>query len=174
MSAEDHHTGGFMKFPQFAGALVLCMVGGCNPGNPAAPADPQDERFSLSNGILVSGVHARLDITPGVVERTATFTATLTLTNQSAVAASWTSGMGCLAFLNVYRNEQRVPLRGTDFACLAVVSHRMLLPGESLAHSWQLVAQTTDGSRVQPGEYILEADPVVASRVTFRQPFTVR
>jgi hypothetical protein len=101
--------------------------------------------------------------------------ARLTLTNTSAVPADWTSGYGCLAFLNVYdASGARVPVRGTDFGCLAVVTNRRVAPGESVTGRWELVARTTEGPALQPGTYVLEADPAIEAQVRFRRAVTIR
>jgi hypothetical protein len=55
-----------------------------------------------------------------------------------------------------------------------VVTSRVLAAGESQHMTWELVAQTTDGTPLQPGSYVLEADPVISSRVTLQHPLVIR
>jgi hypothetical protein len=139
------------------------------PGAADCP-DPAAEPPS----ILVGGIRATLVVDPVEVERTHPFRAHLTLRNTLATRATWTSGMGCIAFLNVYRDGARVPLRGTDFGCLAVITVHTLEPGESRTTSWDLIAQTTDGSALEPGDYVFEADPVLAEGLTLQHPLVFR
>jgi hypothetical protein len=158
-------------------AMILIMVlltGACESLRVMAPPAQQLPNTGNTSEIMVGGIRATLTLEPAVVERTHSFRVTLTLRNTLSTASSWTSGMGCIAFLNVWRDGQRVPLGGTDFACLAVVTIRTLQPGETLVTSWDLVAQTTDGSPLLTGEYIFEADPVLSSRQTLRHRFLVR
>jgi hypothetical protein len=134
-----------------------------------------DAQFNRANQgeIVVGGIRAVLEV-PAQVERTHAFTARVTLTNTLSSPATWTSGMPCIAFLNVYRAGERVPLQGTDFGCLGVVTIRELAAGESLTTEWRLVAQTTDGTPLQPGTFTFEADPVIASQQTLRRKLMVR
>jgi hypothetical protein len=111
---------------------------------------------------------------PREVERTHPLVARLTLTNTRRQPAAWTSGASCLAFLGVYRGAGRYPFRGTDYACLAVVSTWTIAPGDSLVSEWVVQAQTTDGTPLEAGEYVLEADLIPASGLKLRRAFTVR
>jgi hypothetical protein len=140
----------------------------------AAPATGEAGVGAEQRVIVVDGIHAALEVAPSEVERTFPFRAQLTLTNTTATPSTWTSGSSCLAFLNVYRGDARIPLRGTDYGCLAVITTHTLAPGQSKTANWDLVAQTTDGSALTPGEYVLEADPVISSRQTLRQRLIIR
>jgi hypothetical protein len=148
------------------------VLAGCN-GIEVLGSARQDSA-AAGNEIVVDGIRAVLVLEPSDVQRTHPFTARLTLTNTLAQPATWTSGMGCLAFLNVYHDNRRIPLRGTDFACLAVVTARVLGPGESLSVTWDLVAQTTDGTPLRTGRYIFEADPVLRNRLTLQHRLVIR
>jgi hypothetical protein len=154
-------------------ALAL-LAGACESVRMAGPAARQDPVGSDARELVVNGIRASLELEPAEVERTHPFRATLTLRNTQATPATWTGGMGCIAFLNVYRRGERVPLRGTDFVCTGVVTTRMLQPGESYVTSWNLVAQTTDGTPLMPGEYVFEADPVLASGKTLQHVLGIR
>jgi hypothetical protein len=164
-----------MKWRDLAAlAVTVGMLGACAAADMVASGEQYD-RAGVQEHAAQDSIRAVLIVSPTAVERTHTFTARLTLTNVRDVPVVWTSGAGCLAFLNVHdASGRRVPFRGTDFACLAVAVAHVLEPGESLSHTWQLVAQTTDGTPLVPGLYVLEADPVVRDRITFRQPFTIR
>jgi predicted small secreted protein len=153
-------------------AVAAGVLAGCN-GAEVLGAARQDSAAAGAE-IVVDGIRAMLVVTPAEVQRTHPFTARLTLTNTLATPATWTSGMGCIAFLNVYRDNVRIPLRGTDFACLAVVTARVLAPGESLTTSWDLVAQTTDGTPLKTGNYVFEADPILKNRLTLKHPLVIR
>jgi hypothetical protein len=155
-------------------ALILAAAG-CS-GIGVSGIDSAQAGAGARDEIVVNGIRAVLHVAPTEVERTHAFSASMTLTNTLATPATWTSGMGCMAFLNVYRSgsDERIPLRGTDFGCLAVVTTRELAPGESQTAVWDLVAQTTDGTALPPGTYTLEADPVLAGRQTLRHDFRIR
>jgi hypothetical protein len=126
--------------------------------------------------IVVNGIRAVLHVAPTEVERTHAFSASMTLTNTRAKPATWTSWSGCPARLNVYRSgsDERIPLHGTEFGCLAAVITFELAPGQSQTFVWDLVAQTTNGTALPPGTYTLEADPVNAARQTLRHEFRIR
>jgi hypothetical protein len=140
----------------------------------AAPATGEAGVGGEQRVIVVGGIRATLALAPNDVERTYPFRAQLTLTNTTATTSTWTSGSSCLAILNLYRGAARIPLRGTDYGCLAVITTHTLAPGESKTASWDLVAQTTDGSALIPGEYVLEADPLISSRQTLRHRLIIR
>lgn len=126
------------------------------------------------NEATVDGIRATLSLNPFEVERTQKFTARLTLTNTGSQTATWTSGSGCLAFLNVYRGEERIPFKGTDFGCFAVVTSRQIAPGASLVQEYSLQAQRTDGVPLAPGEYRLQADMATASHLKLEHRLVVK
>jgi hypothetical protein len=154
--------------------IVIAAAVGCQGIVDADPlravrVGPADEAVLVMNGIRAS-----LSVTPTSVAAGEAFEATMTLTNTLPHAATWTSGMGCLAFLDVLSDGVRVPARGTDFGCLGVVTIRELAAREAIAQTWQLAAATTDGNPLAPGSYRLRADPVIADHRTLSVPFTVR
>jgi hypothetical protein len=153
--------------------LLTCLVtSACTNADPLASQHAQSTK--ADSELLAGGILATLTLEPSAVQRTHSFTVTMTLRNTTAAPAVWTSGMGCLAFLNVYdRSGQRVPLHGTNYACLAVVTNRTLAPGESLSHTWEVVAQTVEGQPLLVGEYVLEADPVLADGRTLRHSLRI-
>jgi hypothetical protein len=155
-------------------AVLLAGAPGCAGG--VGPEPREEERSSVlpHQEVVHDGIRARLSLDRTEVERTRSLVARLTLTNTRGQTATWTSGAGCLAFLGVYRGARRYPFRGTDFACLAVVSTWAIAPGDSLVREWVLQAQTTDGTPLPAGEYVLEADLISASGLKLRRAFTVR
>ena len=158
------------------GALMLVLaVTACN--SPLLDVRSEADRQVVADGkneVIVNGVRATLSLDPSEVARTHSFTARLSLTNTASHTATWTSGSGCLAFLNVYRGGERVPLEGADFGCIAVVSSWRIAPGASLAHEYLLRAQRTDGAPLAPGVYRLEADLNTASGLKLEHRLVVK
>jgi hypothetical protein len=155
-------------------AVLLAGAPGC--AGVVGPEPREEERRSAlpQQEAVLDGIRARLSLDRTGVERTHSLVARLTLTNTRRQEATWTSGASCLAFLGVYRGAERYPFRGTDYACLAVVSTWTIAPGDSLVSEWVLQAQTTDGTPLQAGEYVLEADLISTSGLKLRRAFTVR
>ena len=158
------------------GALILLLaMSACNSSllDPESGADRQ-ELLEGKNEALVNGIRATLSLEPFEVDRNQSFTARLSLTNLGSQTATWTSGYGCLAFLNVYRGEERIPLKGTDFGCRAVVTPRQIAPGASLVQEYSLRAQRTDGAPLATGEYRLQADMATAGRTKLEHRLVVK
>lgn len=163
------------------GSAALCLlilvlaVSACN-SSLLDLGSQADRRAGLDgkNEVMVKGIRATLSLNPSRVERTYSFTARVSLTNTESRAVTWTSGYGCLAFLNVYRSGDRIPLKGTDFGCLAVLGAWTIAPGDSLVQEYSLRAQRTDGAPLAPGDYRLEADFNTASGLKLEHRFVVK
>lgn len=157
------------------GALILVLaVPACNSSLLDLGSEADRQVVEGKNEAMVNGIRATLSLHPAEVERTHGFTARLSLTNTGSQTATWTSGYGCLAFLNVYQGEERIPLKGTDFGCFAVVTSRQIAPGASLVQEYSLVAQRTDGASLARGEYRLQADMVTASHTKLEHRLVVK
>ncbi|MDQ4076589.1 MAG: hypothetical protein M3220_10135 [Chloroflexota bacterium] len=155
--------------------LMLAVVPGCHSSllDLGSEADRQGV-VDGKNEVMVNGIRVTLSLSPSEVERTYSFTARVSLTNTGSQTATWTSGYGCLAFLNVYRSGERIPLKGTDFGCIAAVGSWQIAPGDSLVGEYPLRAQRTDGAPLAPGEYRLEADLNTASGLTLEHRLVVK
>jgi hypothetical protein len=153
--------------------LVLAVTG-CNSSLVDLGSEAERQAIEGKNEVIVNGIRATLSLDPSQVERTQKFAARLTLTNTGSQTATWTSGHGCLAFLNVYRGEERVPFKGTDFGCIAVITSRQIAPGASLVQEYSLQAQRTDGAPVAPGEYRLQADLATSSHLKLEHRLVVK
>lgn len=158
------------------GALILVVaVAACNSS--LLHLESEADRQGVVNGkneAVVNGIRARLSLNPAEVERTHGFTARVSLTNTGSRTATWTSGYGCLAFLNAYRSGERIPLKGTDFGCIAAGGAWSIAPGDSLVQEYPLRAQRTDGAPLVPGEYRLEADLHTAGGLKLEHGLTVK
>lgn len=157
------------------GVLTLVLaVTGCNASLVDLESEADRKAIEGKNEVVVNGIRATLSLNPSEVERTQKFTARLTLTNTGSQTTTWTNGAGCLAFLNVYRGEERVQFKGTDFGCTAVVTSRQIAPGASLVQEYSLQAQRTDGAPLAPGEYRLQADLITANGIKLEHGFVVK
>jgi hypothetical protein len=123
------------------------------------PLDPARSAATLQGSELVVGeFRIRLALDPAVVERTEAFTARLQITNTSTRPAVWTSGYGCIAMLDVFRGEERIPLIGTDFGCIAATGSWPIAAGATLEADWFVHASRKDGLPVPTGEYLFVAN----------------
>jgi hypothetical protein len=84
--------------------LIMGALCGCAAADMVA-GEQNNHAARPQQTMLGGSITAALTVTPAAVQRTYPFTARLTLTNTSTVAATWTSGSGCLAFLNVYNGQ---------------------------------------------------------------------
>jgi hypothetical protein len=168
-----------MRFPPLARAALLAglLLGSSGCASLVGPEEERREtqvRRDSPHEVVVDAVRARLSLDRTEIERTHPFVARLALTNPGSAPATWTSGASCLAFLDVYRDEKRYSFRGTDYACLAVVSSWEIAPGDSLVHEWTLHALTTDDTPLEAGEYLLVADLIRGSGLRLERSFSVR
>ena len=159
----------------FSALTLVLALAGCDLSllDPGSEADRQ-VLSEAKNMATVNGIRVTLSLDPSEVERTHSFTARLSLTNTQSEMATWTNGASCLAVLNVYRGEERIPVKGTDFGCRAVVTSRRIAPGASLVHEYSLRAQRTDGAPLAPGEYRLQADLITANHLKLEHRLVVK
>ena len=158
----------------FSALTLVLALAGCDLSllDPGSEADRQ----ALSEGknvATVNGIRATWSLDRSEVMRGQSFTARLSLTNTGSQTATWTSSYGCLAFLNIYRGGERIPVKGTDFLCGAAVTSRQIAPGAAV-QEYSLQAQRTDGVPLAPGEYGLVADLNSASGLKLEQTLVVK
>jgi hypothetical protein len=114
--------------------------------------------LACSDGVSVSeAIETSLSVTPQTVESGSPFGATLTIRNGSGIPLGLVSGASCISFLSVEEAPWGDPVEGTDFGCLTVITEFRFRPGETRVWSWDLVARTSSGQALAPGEYHLEA-----------------
>ena len=118
------------------------------------------------------GTEVSFSVSPGEVGPGAPFGATLAIKNVSGAPLKLVSGMGCISYLAVDEAPWDAPVKGTSFACLAVITEFLFRAGETLSWSWDLAAETSSGQALAPGDYHLEAVLNVSGldhpRATFR------
>ena len=159
----------------FSALTLVLALAGCDSS--LLDLGSEADRQALSEGknvATVNGIRVTWSLDRSEVMRGQSFTARLSLTNTGSQTATWTSSYGCLAFLNIYRGGERIPVKGTDFLCGAVVTSRQIAPGAALVQEYSLQAQRTDGVPLAPGEYRLVADLNSASGLTLEQTLVVK
>lgn len=155
------------RLPLFATIAILAaivLLSGCDA---LYLTDPGDESCDIRDH---ADVCVHLDV-PAAVGETDTLVARLTYTNLRPVPVTVTSGMGCNAFVGVYRDTVRIPFPATDYACTAAVTSWTLEGHETRTDTWSL-AIGEDATPLEPGSYRFEADLNTHGQTLIRQ-FTV-
>ena len=83
--------------------------------------------------------------------------------NRRADSLNVTSG-GCLALIQVYKDEEQVPIKGTFDACALILSRHTIAPNDTLTQSSTLRIELRDSEDpVAPGGYQLRAAPFIGT-----------
>ena len=147
-----------------AAILVLLSLFACaDGGGPLDDVAPSERE--------VDGLQLRLTVEPDTVALRGAFTARVVIANLTADSVRFSSPSSCLAFVGVYRGDERQRgFEGTDYFCLGVVTSHVIVGGASLTCSWRVGVRTW-----RRGDYKFRVDfDVVPALPRLEHAFVVR
>ncbi len=114
---------------------------------------------------LPPGLDVQFTVSPNVVDPHQPFSAALSVTNTTSDTIRVVTAMGCLAIPHVMRDGERIPFRGSWWACTAAIATHAFAPGETRSHTWDMRAELyaehagdVDGAPAPSGTYSVQAE----------------
>lgn len=101
----------------------------------------------------INGLDLELTLTPSVVARHETLHAELTIRNTTGRTAELVSRCSAIASIGVYRDGERVSVRGTGHGCRPAFTTFEIPSGEVLRREWAIAAESPEGDAIPQGTY---------------------
>jgi hypothetical protein len=142
MSRFDNKASSVSRFQKWFVPLVAAVVPFTACSEPTGTVDDLRIGFSVQASVVRAGEP---------------LIAKLVITNPTRDTIKVSSGSSCVATLDAVRNNERVDLQGTAFACLTVVTTFAIPPRDSLVRNFALVAMLREGQ--SPWRYVVPPEP---------------
>jgi hypothetical protein len=114
---------------------------------------------------LPAGLDVQLTVEPAEVRPHDPFSVRLSVTNTTSDTIHVVTSHGCLAIPHVIRNGQRIPFRGSWWACTAAFASHTFAPGETRTRTWDMRAELyaehqgdVEGAPAPRGTYLVQAE----------------